>query len=303
MFGRHLVYGVIGGAPLTSDFNSLYEPLLVTEVVTVTPEKRGFRIGGGSIRWSFSSHLSLSRLVVSRIALRQGGNRPADCSQPCCDLGVPRIGKIPIQRLLAGRKGDSAICGAGASFRTAGNLNEANPSHAGISAGAGIELNVHGFNVAPTMRYTRWRSDARNLIASRPHQLELLVGFSRGGVSDHPLGSRFTFGVMAGTNLLGDYPVKSMTTTVSRVVFPGLPPATTTDTISIGGGPHSFFIGPSVEMRLTDHLSPFPASMWPVPLPQLSSVRNRRPAANSIHSGPAHCYRAAISHSAKRMRH
>lgn len=48
---------------------------------------------------------------------------------------------------------------AGPSFRLSGNLNGYNPSHYGITAGAGVETRAHGIRFAPTVRYTRWAAD------------------------------------------------------------------------------------------------------------------------------------------------
>ncbi len=48
---------------------------------------------------------------------------------------------------------------AGPAFRTTGNLNDTNPSHAGVAAGAGVETHWRGLNIAPTVRYTRWARD------------------------------------------------------------------------------------------------------------------------------------------------
>lgn len=47
----------------------------------------------------------------------------------------------------------------GSSFRTAGNLNHTQPSHQGISAGAGIEGRWRALTLAPSLRYTRWAKD------------------------------------------------------------------------------------------------------------------------------------------------
>jgi hypothetical protein len=49
---------------------------------------------------------------------------------------------------------------AGPSFRLAGNLNGYNPSHYGITAGAGMETRTHGMRLSPALRYTRWAADA-----------------------------------------------------------------------------------------------------------------------------------------------
>jgi hypothetical protein len=45
------------------------------------------------------------------------------------------------------------------SFRAAGNLNTTNPSHHGISAGAGIEGRWRALSMAPGVRCTRWAKD------------------------------------------------------------------------------------------------------------------------------------------------
>lgn len=73
----------------------------------------------------------------------------------------------------------------GPSFRVTGNLNDSNPSHYGIAAGAGVETRLGRLKVAPTIRYTRWAGDSRpfpqfpNIPYSRsiPNQAEALVGF------------------------------------------------------------------------------------------------------------------------------
>src|SRR5215470_4431340 len=67
----------------------------------------------------------------------------------------------------------------GPSLRASGNLNGAQPSHEGITAGAGIELRRGKVTISPTLRYSRWRADARRAGPQTvPDQLEMLVGFS-----------------------------------------------------------------------------------------------------------------------------
>lgn len=71
----------------------------------------------------------------------------------------------------------------GPSFRLTGNRNATDPSHYGITTGAGVEVRLKRLRVAPVLRYTRWAEDGR-LIVSPPqtlthlNQVELLVGFS-----------------------------------------------------------------------------------------------------------------------------
>jgi hypothetical protein len=43
----------------------------------------------------------------------------------------------------------------GPSFRTTKNLNGTNPSHAGLTAGLGVEVHAGKTNIAAELRYTR----------------------------------------------------------------------------------------------------------------------------------------------------
>lgn len=67
----------------------------------------------------------------------------------------------------------------GPSLRATGNLNLSNPSHFGVSAGAGIEAQWGRLSLAPGVRYTRWAKDIwwAN-VRSRPDQVEVLVRLS-----------------------------------------------------------------------------------------------------------------------------
>jgi hypothetical protein len=48
---------------------------------------------------------------------------------------------------------------AGPSFRAAGNLNGYNPSHFGVTAGAGAETRKGWALLSTALRYTRWAKD------------------------------------------------------------------------------------------------------------------------------------------------
>lgn len=48
---------------------------------------------------------------------------------------------------------------AGPSFRAAGNLNGYNPSHFGVTAGAGAEVRQGWALLSTALRYTRWAKD------------------------------------------------------------------------------------------------------------------------------------------------
>jgi hypothetical protein len=73
---------------------------------------------------------------------------------------------------------------AGPSFRTAGNLNQANPSHYGVAAGAGAEVRLGKFRLAPEVRYIRWAADSPFVVRTRLDQIELLTSFSTGEVTE-----------------------------------------------------------------------------------------------------------------------
>jgi hypothetical protein len=132
---------------------------------------------------------------------------------------------------------------AGPSFRTTGNLNSANPSHSGVTAGLGVEMHLGSLRIAPAVRYTRWAPDPEHDVRTVANQIEFLVGFSRAGVSDwHPFGRRFSFGVAAGTGLTEDFPLTSYTyinplngLSITNFYVPG---------------PRSLIAGPMLELAL-----------------------------------------------------
>jgi hypothetical protein len=123
---------------------------------------------------------------------------------------------------------------AGPAFRTTGNLNEANPSHAGI---------------APTVRYTRWTSDNNFLSGpeSKPDQLEVLLGISSRPQSlGNPLGGRFALGAIAGVTLTHD--LSSGSLILQSPPRPGV--LSSTEETIYDSGADSFLAGPALEMAL-----------------------------------------------------
>jgi hypothetical protein len=68
---------------------------------------------------------------------------------------------------------------AGPSLRSAGNLNASDPSHKGVTAGAGAETRWWKVAIAPRVRYTRWAKDPWSAgVLTRSDQVEFLVNFS-----------------------------------------------------------------------------------------------------------------------------
>lgn len=137
----------------------------------------------------------------------------------------------------------------GPSFRTAGNLNGANPSHFGVNAGVGLETQWRSIRIAPKVRYARWADDGPAMrVRTRSDQLEFLVGFSYAAASDaHPLGRRISLGVVIGPNLSGG----SESTTFTGIY----PDWSTPITIETSRGPGRLVISPLVEVSVSRRFS------------------------------------------------
>jgi hypothetical protein len=136
---------------------------------------------------------------------------------------------------------------AGPSFRTAGNLNSANPSHCGATGGLGVEMRLGSLKIAPVVRYTRWARDKPSEVRTVPDQLELLVGLSASlGPNLHPLGSRVSIGAIAGVTLTGDFRSQTERQTVNDNAV--------VEFFS-GPGPKSFLRGAMLELALPRNFS------------------------------------------------
>jgi hypothetical protein len=68
---------------------------------------------------------------------------------------------------------------AGPSFRAAGNLNDAEPSAYGVTAGLGVEAQLGKLRIVPVLRYTHWAADDDSAGSrTKRNQVELLLGLS-----------------------------------------------------------------------------------------------------------------------------
>lgn len=94
---------------------------------------------------------------------------------------------------------------AGPSFRPAGTGSGL--SHAGISAGGGVELQAGGFRFAPTLRYTRWSTANAGFFGAVPNQVEFLVGIDRPSteLGFRAFGQRLSIGGIVGIGLGRDF--------------------------------------------------------------------------------------------------
>jgi len=71
----------------------------------------------------------------------------------------------------------------GPSFRAIAHANSEDYAHYGLTGGAGISFRLAGWNISPTVRYTRWAADKTRVggqpsPTTRSDQIELVFGFS-----------------------------------------------------------------------------------------------------------------------------
>ncbi len=202
---------------------------------------------GGMIEWRLTSSWSVEADGLFRTLHMTRASGPA----PVITWEFPILAKY---RLLPHGRVRPFIEG-GPAFRTAGNLNGTNPSHFGVSGGAGVETHWLGLNFAPTVRYTRWaRDDPSGSFApptTRQDQVEILVSVGRASESHwRPLGGRVRLGVLAGTNLSADYGSETQPLDIGQAGLLG-----TIHAVTISSGPKSFLVGPSIEFLLPHRLS------------------------------------------------
>jgi hypothetical protein len=95
---------------------------------------------------------------------------------------------------------------AGPSYRPVGSGR--NLSHAGITAGGGVEVRMWRLNLSPQIRYTHWKA-SYGLSEPVLDQVEVFVGIDQAGGSEtwtSAFGRRFSGGVIAGIGLGDDLP-------------------------------------------------------------------------------------------------
>jgi hypothetical protein len=202
------------------------------------------------VEWRFSPHWSVEadglyrKLHLTEAFVEPDGSLNSVSPSPVITWEFPVLAKyrFSLPRLRP-------FVEAGPSFRTAGNLNGTTPSHAGVTAGLGVELHAAGLTFAPALRYTRWKADTVSPFAdahSKEDQLEMLVGVSRGSPVDvHPFGRHVFVGAVLGTSLTERTPVQSF----SFIATNG--PAIS----SVSTPARSFSAGPVLEFLLPRNFS------------------------------------------------
>ena len=236
-----LSFGVVGGASLTPDFNSSFTsvappgpPIVLTDYSA--PERY---IVGGMFEfqlpkdWSIEVDGLYHPLRFDSAVIEQNGILNSVSPSPVITWEFPALVKYRF-RWRSWRP----FLEAGPSFRTAGNLNGSNPSHYGITAGAGAETRLGTFRIAPQVRYIRWAEDNSFGAYTRSDQLELLTSFSTGGFEGgRPFGPRISLGVVAGATLSPDF--RSVTYSQTFAF-----------TDSFSSNPGAFLLGPMLELGI-----------------------------------------------------
>lgn len=145
---------------------------------------------------------------------------------------------------------------AGPSLRTAGGLSGPNPSRFGVAAGAGAELRLGKFRIAPEVRYIRWaEGNSFGTPLTRSDQIELLTSFSTGEVTqgERALARRISFGVVAGGTLSPDF--RSAQSSGSYTFISGTQTSTDVYSYFDSSGPRSFLVGPMIEIAIAKGFS------------------------------------------------
>ena len=202
-----VAFGVVGGASLTPDFESRFSsagPPLPPIILTDSSASERY-IAGGMLELQLPNDWSIEVDALFH-PLRFDEDHYADGTLhnvqplPVVTWEFPALAKYRF-RWRSWRP----FLEAGATFRTAGNLNGTNPSHYGVTVGAGAETRLGKFRIAPEVRYIRWAEDTSSQPVSRSDQVELLTSFSTGVFEGgRAFGRRVSVGVVVGATVTPD---------------------------------------------------------------------------------------------------
>lgn len=168
---RLLEIGAVVGYPVTRGFSEL------ASMVRPIKEKTNYLVG-------ISTQTNLTHRLAIEIdgiykPLRSGEGASDPRRFMVITWQFPMLAKY---RLTASKW--APVVEGGPSCRLAGNLNGYNPSHYGITVGAGAETRTHGMRLSPAVRYTRWAVD-KSPYSGRPtnqgtnqNAVELVFGVS-----------------------------------------------------------------------------------------------------------------------------
>jgi hypothetical protein len=246
LFGQNLSLGVIGGASPTEDFQNERAGGDFPFINYSTPKRY---IIGATLEYRFTSQFSVEvDGLYHPLRYTFAGIEPDGSLNSVSPASVITWEFPVLAKYRFGFSGLHPFVEAGPSFRTAGNLNSANPTHYGFTGGVGMETHWRGLNIAPVIRYTRWAPQGNDgAVKAVPDQLELLVGFSSNASSSwHPMGGRVSLGAVAGVSLTPDFRSR----TYQYQVIGG----SAFESFS-GSGPRSFLRGAMLEVALPGRFS------------------------------------------------
>jgi len=237
---QHLRIGMVAGAPVTIDYPAFtlpgYQVPLPDGGALTVPTRTAQSlprtlIGGPALGWQFNDRFSIEGSAIYR-RLR------IELLGPTVTWQFPVLAKyrFPISPL-------TPFLEVGPSFRTTGNRNT-EPSHFGVSAGAGFDWQWSALRISPTLRYTWWARDRTHTHPSKQDQVEALVYFTTAPRNDRrPLGSRFSLGLIAGAML--NLPARGFS--VETGFGEGFPAYSTRNPL------RPVIVGPHMEFLWTEH--------------------------------------------------
>lgn len=195
---QNLRVGVVAGAPITVDYPAFTTPgftIALPDGGTATFPPQSYRsqsrtlIGGPSLGWQFNDRFAVEGSAIYRRLRIELFGPTVTWQFPI--MAKYRFANSPVAPFLE----------AGPTFRTTGNRNT-EPSHTGMSAGAGLDLQWGVVRISPTLRYTRWARDRETMRGNPPSkqdQVEVLVYLSSAPTTNYrPLGKRYSVGFIAG---------------------------------------------------------------------------------------------------------
>jgi hypothetical protein len=254
LFGQRVSFGAITGGQITEDFRTLSCPDIgVSQLpppsgcpalsggsITVANQSDRFIVGPKvDIRFtpSFSVEVDALRRQIRSQESRTFLFCPPDQLPECTTLvpttysfmGTDFTWEIPIlaKYRRTGEKANPFLEG-GASYRPAENREQL-----GVTAGAGVELDVVSLRLSPMLRYTHWAHNDR-YIGANQDQFQFLVGID-GKESSEPFsafGHKVSFGVMAGLALTDGFQTRTESYSNTLAIDPATGILTPTDVVA-----------------------------------------------------------------------
>jgi hypothetical protein len=206
-FAQHASLGVIGGTSLTDGFGTISTPTQYAGggAFVYSSGPRNF-IVGPELEVRFPWGLSFEVDALHRNL--QAGIRFVSFRPGIPPSRVTLLTQTPWEFPLLVKYrlpflGRHPFFESGVSLRPAGTGTGL--SHVGVTAGAGVEIQVRDLHISPVARYTHWEQISSSFV--RTDQVELFVGFDWSSSSIRPsaFGRRLSFGALVGMGAGDDF--------------------------------------------------------------------------------------------------